>query len=146
MPHFTFRLQSLLRLREDRRDECRARLAAAINDDHALAQRQAELEHERRELVAQCREAAAPGDLDVDRLLECRRYDRLLTTERDQLVAWRQQAAERIEQDRETLLAADREVRALEILKTRQQDQHREEAKRREIKTLDEMAATVRSE
>jgi len=145
MSNFTFRLKTLLRVREDERDERRLRLADALEHDAIVGQRQSELDRRRRELLARRREAAAPGELDVERLIECRCYEQLLAAEHDQLETKRCETIGQIDQRRESLLAADREVRVLDKLEEKQRQRHCDEHQRHEVKRLDEIAATARN-
>ena len=141
MGKFTFRLATLLRLREDDRQRHRAELACAYRADEILAQRQEELKHRRDELLAARREAAGPGQLDLEALVERRRYNGLIAAQHDELRRQRQQAALEINRRRKALVGADREVQILERLEQKQQDRHREHEKRRETKMSDEIAA-----
>src|SRR5262245_22273493 len=74
MPAFQFRFQTLLRLRESERQQRRFELAQAYEADQILRRQvdavTAELATARQTL----RQAAAPGVIDVDRLLELQRY------------------------------------------------------------------------
>jgi len=145
MADFPFRFETLRRVRRQHRDHCRARLTAAIRDDQLLARHLAELDRRRRELAAQCRESAGPGKLDLHRLIELRRYDQAVAAEQEELEAQRPDLSQEIERRRDALLAADREMRPLDKLDQRRQEQHRRQAKRRELKVLDEIAANQRN-
>lgn len=143
MSSVTFPLKTLLRAGENQRDRCRVQLADAMRDEDVLAQQQVELDRQRRELTAQCREAASPGQIDVDRLMEYGRHQRHLAIEQERLAAQRQRTADLIETRREELLTADREVRALEKLEARQCQRLDLARLRRQRRELDEMAATM---
>ena len=140
MARFTFRLATLLRLRENDRDQRRAELAQAYRADDILRQQEEQTERERIELLAKSREAAGPGTVDVDRLIQTQRYELLLKTHRQQLGRQREAVADEIGRRRETLVLANREVRILENLREKQAQRHREEEGRRETKRLDEVA------
>jgi flagellar protein FliJ len=144
MGDFTFRLETVLRARQQQRDACRADLAIAIEEDAVLARRLAELDQSRGEAVRQRREAAAPGPLDLDRLAELRRYEESLSREKQEVEEQQREAAWQVEQRRDALLAADREARALEKLEARQREQHDARQERRETMILDEIAAMRR--
>ncbi|MBN2217895.1 MAG: flagellar FliJ family protein [Pirellulales bacterium] len=144
MSDVTFSLKTLLRAGENQRDQCRAQLADALRDEDLLAQRQVELDRQRRELTARCREAASPGELDVEQLKEYHRHQRHLIAEQERLAAERQQAADLIETRREELLAADRKVRALEKLDAKQRRRLDLARHRRQRREFDELAATAR--
>jgi flagellar protein FliJ len=140
MARFTFRLATLLRLRESERDQRRAELAQAYHADDILRQQDEDLERERIGLLAISREAAGPGTVDIDRLIQTQRYELLLKTHQQQLRRQREAVAAEIGRRRETLVRANREVRILENLREKQAQRHREEEGRRETKRLDEVA------
>ncbi|NQU25758.1 MAG: flagellar export protein FliJ [Candidatus Nealsonbacteria bacterium] len=140
MSKFKFRLATLLRLREETRDERRAELAEAYRVDDLLQQQLEQMDQQRRTLVERCRKAVGPGSVDVDLLVEAQRFDLTLKAHRKQLEGQREQVAVEIERRREVLVAANREVRVLEKLREKQSQRHREEENRREAKQLDEAA------
>ena len=141
MSKFKFRLETLLRLRDSVRDERRAELAQAYHAGEILEQRQHEIEDELGNLAQQSRKAASPGPMDVDRLLDVRRYELVLRSQQ-QLAGQQQEALDaEIERRRQAVVEANREVRVLETLREKQQDRHRHEQTRQEIKELDEAAA-----
>ncbi|MBN1587980.1 MAG: flagellar export protein FliJ [Pirellulales bacterium] len=140
MGHSTFRLAALLLVRKTRRDMCRTQLVQSCHTDEIIGQRQEELDRQRSGLLDQCREAAAPGAVRLDRLIEYRHYDQHLTAQQDELAKQRQDATLTINWHRKELLAANREVRILEKLEAKQQDAYRERGERRETRMLDEMA------
>ena len=144
MAKFKFRLATLLRLREATRDERRTELAEAYRADDVLGEH---LDHVGRELgllQAQCRKAAGPGTVDVDRLVEAQRYEVALRAQENQLAEQRKVVGAEIDRRRQTLLAADRNVRLLEKLREKQARRHRLEEDRQEIKQLDEVAGQLR--
>jgi flagellar protein FliJ len=140
MSTFKFRLATLLRLRENDRDQRRAELAQAYQADDIMRQQQDELERERREMLDTNRRTAEPGEVDIDRLIQIGRYELLLKAHSDRIRRQREAVAVEIERRRETLVHANREVRILENLREKLRDRHREEDGRRETKTLDEVA------
>ncbi len=141
MSQFRFRLASLLRLREATRDERRAELAHAYQADQALADRQQGLlgaiDDNRRRL----RLAARPGTVNVDHLLGGHRHELLLIAQKELVDRQRQQLLAEIDRRRERLAEADREVKALEKLRERQQGRFISARNQREQKLLDEVAA-----
>jgi flagellar FliJ protein len=141
MSKFKFRLSTLLQLRETTRDECRTELAQAYRADEIVEQEQERIATEVAKLEQENRTAASPGELDVDRLLEARRYSLVLGAQEKQAVAQRQAIAEETERRRRKLVEANRQVRVLEELRGRQQSRHREDENRAEIKLLDEVGA-----
>jgi len=140
MAKFKFRLATLLRIREAARDRRRAELAEAYRVEDLL---RANLEHLGKEidwLRGQCRKIAGPGTVNVDRLVDSQRYELVLRSQKNELNTQRAAVGEEIERRRQTLLAADREVRVLEKLRDKQADRHRRWENRLEIKQVDEVA------
>jgi len=143
MAKFKFRLATLLRLREATRDERRGVLAEAYRADDVLREHLDRLGEELGRLQAQCRQAAGPGTVDVDRLVEAQRYEVTLRAQQNRLSEQRESVRAEIDRRRQALLAADREVRLLEKLREKQAWRHRQEENRREIKQLDEVAGQL---
>lgn len=140
MAKFKFRLETLLRLRGTARDERRSQLAQAYRAEEILQQQRLRLESDLNELSKESCKAAEPGPLDVDRLLETRRYELVLRSQQQFLEGQRKTLEAEIERRRQALVEADREVRVLERLRERQLDRHRRDENRQEIKHLDEVA------
>src|SRR5689334_20199972 len=78
MAKYTFRLNSLQRVREARRDELRVSLAEAFRAEQILADNRAEVAAELESLRALHRSATAEKYLNVNQLLEAQRYELLL--------------------------------------------------------------------
>jgi flagellar protein FliJ len=140
MSRFHFRLEPLLKLRESRRDECRAALAEAFRVDEVLRKQFDGLERDLAALREYCRTKSAPGGVDIDRLVEAQRYELVTRSQQRSIVQQRETVAAEIERRRQALVEADREVRVLEKLRERQAEQHRREEELREAKRLDEVA------
>jgi flagellar FliJ protein len=140
MSTFRFRLSPVLQVREAARDERRTALGEAYRADELLRQRLEAVEAELQRLRGLAREAARPGPVDVDRLVEAQRYALRLRSAQAQILRQREELAAEIQRRRQALLVADREVRVLEKLRQRQADRHRREEDRREVKRLDELA------
>ncbi len=141
MAKFSFRLAALLRLRESRRDECRAALAEAFRVEEALAKQLDGVSRELDALREFCRKNASPGAVDIDRLVQAQRYELVARAQQQRLTEQRQTVAAEIERRRQALVEANREVRILEKLRQRQAEQHRREEELREVKRLDEIAS-----
>lgn len=138
MARFQFRLAALLRLREAARDERRAQLAEVFRLAESLAEQLRRVAENLRE-VARSR-AVSSGAVDVEKLLAATRYEAVLLVEQAQLERQTTAVAVEIEKRREALVAADRDVRALEKLREAQQTRHRAEQEQKSIKQLDEAA------
>ncbi|MGD0653265.1 MAG: flagellar export protein FliJ [Thermoguttaceae bacterium] len=140
MARFKFRLATLLKLREAVRDERRAELAQAYRADDVLNKLLEQTRTELNSLEDQCRKAAGPGTIDIDRLIEAQRYEIILKLQQRHLNEQRGRLAAEIERRRVALLAANREVRVLEKLRERQLEQYNQAENRLDIKRLDEVA------
>lgn len=139
MARFQFRLATLLKLREALRDERRAQLAEALRLSDELQLRRDEID----ELLrgAQGSQVVAPGAVNVDRLLDATRYDVVLRVEKAQIEGQQATVAAEIEKRRQALVAADREVRSLELLRETQRERHNAEEESKARKELDEIAS-----
>jgi len=140
MAKFKFRLATLLRLRELARDERRAQLAQAYRAEELLEEQRRQLEQHLSGLLRWTRLAAGPGEIEVDRLLEARRFEAILLAQRQHVDQQREAIAHEVERRRQALVEANREVQVLENLRARQHERHRAEENRRDIKSLDEIA------
>lgn len=141
MSKFKFRLETLLRLRDTARDERRAQLAKAYQAEEILSRQRQQLDDDLNELSDHNRLAAAPGQLNVDRLLDARRYELVLKSQQLHVDQQQQALETEIERRRQMLVEANRQVRVLEQLREKQLERHRREENRQEIKQLDEVAA-----
>src|SRR5258705_9109241 len=140
---YKFRLNTLQKVREAHRDQQRVSLADAFRAEQVLEENRAELIAEERELRELQRSATEGQYLDVNRLLEAQRYELLLKAQGEELAKQAVLLAAEMERRRQTLVEADREVRALELLDERHRRAHDLEAQRKETKRLDDVA-TVR--
>src|SRR5512146_2113616 len=138
MARFQFRLAALQRLREAARDERRAQLAEVFRLAESLAEQKRQVVENLRD-VARSR-AISAGVVDVAKLRAATRYEAVLVVEQGQLERQAAAVAVEIEKRREALVAADRDVRALEKLREAQQARHRAEQEQKAIKQLDEAA------
>lgn len=138
MAQFQFRLATLLRLREVAREERRSQLAEALRLVDQLRSRQQEIE----ELVRETKHLQTPaaGGLDADRLLNATRYELVLRAEQRALQMQEAALAGEVEKRREALVAANREVRALELLRDKQKEAYLAQEDGRARKELDEIA------
>jgi flagellar export protein FliJ len=140
MVKYRFRLATLQKVREARRDENRTSLAEAFRAEQVLAENRAELEVEASGLRDLQRSATVGKYLDVNRLLEAQRYELLLKARSRELAKQAVLLAAETERRRQILVESDREVRALELLDERHRTEFRTEQQRLETKQLDEVA------
>jgi len=135
---FQFRLQTLLRLKIADRDRCRGELAEILQAEQRLKEQQADLENELVEQFAYARQVSLRGEIDL--MVASQRQLAFLKAgiaEKQQIM---QQLAPHIQQRREALVEADKEVRTLERLKELKQEEHEKRLLVLEAKQLDEFA------
>ena len=140
MSAFHFRLATLLRLREAMRDKCRVDLAEARRADDDLRDNSNDSAWNRSGSKTDVPHGRRPGAVDVDELVEAHRYAAALRAQEEKLRQKRQTLAAEIDRRRQALLAADRDVKVLEKLRSCRQAQHRLEEERQSAKQLDEAA------
>jgi flagellar FliJ protein len=146
MAKFKFRLATYLRLREAARDERRSQLAQAYRAEEMILGEQRRLEAESAALAAKIREAARPGKIQLDRLLDAQRYQMLLKAQQQHLARQHELVKTEIERRHQALVEANRDVQVLEKLRNRQQEEYRYQENRREIRQLDEVGQRRRVE
>jgi flagellar export protein FliJ len=140
MSKYKFRLATLQKLREARRNQERTALAEAFRAEQILAEHRAALAAEQLALRGLQRDATAGRYLDVDRLLDAQRYELVLKSRELELAGQKELLAVETERRRQAVVEADREVRVLELLDERHRRQHQRNAERQEIKQFDEAA------
>ena len=140
MAKYKFRLETLQKVREARRDEHRASLAESFRAEQILADSRAEVAVEAEEMRAIQREAASERYLDVNKLLEAQRYELLLKARAEELAKQAVLVAAESERRRQVLVESDREVRVLEKLDERHRETFDERQQQKETKQLDEVA------
>jgi flagellar export protein FliJ len=141
MTKYKFQLETLRRMRIAHRDQQRAALADGFRAEEVLAERRAALGEEQASLRALQRVALTDARLDVNHLLEVQRYEMVLKAEESQLSEQADRLAIEVERRRQSVVEAERAVRALDKLDARRREQHRRESQRLENKLLDEVAA-----
>ena len=144
MPHFEFRLKTLLALRHNERDQRRAQLAAAFDVERQIAERRRSLEAELERQRRWVRAGTSPGTIAVEKLRTAGQYETSLRAQLEQAVANHQTAAAEVGHGQQALAAAEGEVRMLEKLRERQHDEFRRAQALAEVKQLDDVAAGMR--
>lgn len=143
MPPYRFRLATVERLRESRRDDARLRLAEANQAAELLSTEEWRL---RQELAAArqawAAETASPTP-DAGRLTEHQRYETALNAQLSDLAGKQKLVEEEIDRRRQQLAAADRDVRVLRLLDERGRERHRVAEQAAEQRELDEVAAVA---
>jgi len=143
---FTFRLQTLWKLRVAEREERQLRLAEAQKADDILRAQAAEVEGELGDAERTIRAASQPGAIEVDRLLNTQRYELVLAARLETLRRQRGQLAVEIERRRQALVEADRQVKVLEKLRDKKWADYLQREQTLDRKRLDELARLPRRE
>ncbi len=141
MSKFRFRLSTLRKLREIRRDELRVKLSEASRATQLLDEQIVAVGNEIAELQSDQRTAIA-GSANVNALLETQRYQAVLRAQRSTMQDQAGILAEEVERRRQAVVEADKEVRILEKLNERQLNEHQKQLQRAEVKELDEVASS----
>lgn len=127
MKRFTFPLESLRRLREARLEAEEALLRSLVAEREEVERRRAQLDHEEARVMDELR---LKKILEVQELTAVEGYRRFAGAERGRLRSAALDLGERIERQRAALLAARREVEALNSLRERRMEAWRKEVDR----------------
>jgi flagellar FliJ protein len=122
------------------RDERRSQLAQAYRAQELLDGQRRQIEEHLGDLRERTRRVCSPGHIDVDRLMEARRFEMVLLAQTRDIDQKQEMLGAEIQRRRQVLVEANREVQVLENLRTRQYERYRAEENRREMKQLDEIA------
>jgi flagellar export protein FliJ len=139
MAPFTFRLESVLRLRRALRDQRRAELARAAAAEQVLLERLQQLAQQRA-ANAQHRRTCA-GVLDVDGLIAAARYDAVLQAQHAALSRQLEAVRDELRRRQQHVVEAGRDVQVLQRLRERYAAEHRQRLESLQIRDLDEVAA-----
>ena len=101
MSKFTFRLRTLLKLRESVRDQYRGELAQAFEAERIIEQQSAELADQLKGVHAEKAAGAEPGEIDVDRLLQSNRFELVLRSQQQELADRAKKVAEEVDRRRQ---------------------------------------------
>lgn len=138
---FRFRLATLRKLRESRRDELRSKLAEANRAITLLENQLDSVQRELHELQAAQRSALDDTKTDVNGLLAAGRYQTVLRMQQSTMQDQAKLLATEVERRRQAAIEADIQVRVLDKLEERQKAEHRHKLQQAEIKELDEMGS-----
>lgn len=141
MAKFTFRLATLLKLREAERDERRGEYNEALRAADVLRSQQTSLEDELRSVRAA--RSQTHRVLNIDLLIQGSQHELLLRAQVDLLDKQFAEVQDEAERRRAKLLEADRAVKVLEKLRDRQSQRFQQELWRQEAKTLDEVSQSM---
>lgn len=140
MDIFRFRLSTILKLRQQHRDQRRDELMQALAAENLLLAEEKRIAEEEQRLKQALRIQTQEGPLEVDAVLGWRRYEMVLAARRLALKERLEMVRAEIERRREALIEANRELRTLELLRDRQLEQFKKEQQRHEMKLIDEIA------
>lgn len=140
MAIFRFRLSTILKLRQQHRDQRRDELMQALAAENLLLAEEKRIAEEEQRLKQALRIQTQEGPLEVDAVLGWRRYEMVLAARRLALKERLEMVRAEIERRREALIEANRELRTLELLRDRQLEQFKKEQQRHEMKLIDEIA------
>ena len=143
MARYTFRLKTILHLRESHRDTQRERVADAVRAAETLREQHRQISEEIQELIEQRREWANHPHPQVSRLLDLQRYETAHRAQQRTIEENQQSVEIEITRRREALVAAEREVKTLEKLDERGHERHRKEEQHREMLVMDEFASQL---
>jgi flagellar protein FliJ len=137
---FRFRLATLLKLREQTRDERRRDLAQAFEAERILREQLAALKTELTDNQELLRGMSISSEIQVDQLSHARRFEAILKMQVTHVLGQMEQVTQEVERRRTALLEADREVKALLKLEERQLHVHEKKQDVLESKQIEEAA------
>lgn len=143
MAPYKFRLATLLRLRQIRRDELRGRLADAFAAAAKIAEGEQQLKAQLEEIHLKIRSASGQRDMDVNTIMETQRYELVLKTQLKDLGGKAAMIEEEIEKRRQVVIEAERDVRSLELLDEQGRATWQKEATKQDAIQMDEVASIL---
>jgi flagellar export protein FliJ len=141
MPKYRLQLETVLDVREARREQARSALAEAFRAAEVLGQNRFALAEEQSQLHELRRSAAAGPVFDVNRMVEAQQYDLVLRARQQDLARQESLLAIETERRRLALVEAERDVKALELLNDRHRRAFHRQTERAAAKLTDEAAA-----
>ena len=142
---FKFRLEPLIKIRDNVLKECQAELAKAYNARRILEEALQEVERQLAEGIAAARKLAQAGQtVNVEYLLGLRRQEMFLRANQDDLMQKMQVVDDEIERRRAAVVAANKELKIVEKLKEKRHEKYLEEEGKSETKIMDEIAGNRR--
>lgn len=142
MKGFRFRLQSLLNLRMQQRDQVRISVADATRAIQILEQQVAEKDQAMAELK-QGRIDQLRGTVSVERLLADGRYELVFEQEKASLLEQIVQVGKELDKRRQALQVADQEVKRIEKLRENALLAYQQQQQSRMQAEMDEAAAVM---
>lgn len=145
MASFRFRLQTLLKLRRNERDERREDLAKALKAEEIVDEQRKQLQDETARSEATVRNTSLPGEVNVDSVMHAMRHRMYLQAQQGHLHKTIEQVRAEVARRRAALVEADRQVKMLEKLREQQAANHRRAEDRKEQILLDELGQRRRT-
>lgn len=121
MKKFAFKLDPLLKLRTNQRDQCQQMLAGVLRRDDELVHRRNEAERDRRTQIDELRRLGGGGGVNIDASVSRRSYAGQLSGNIGNIEAERTALKRQIDLCRQALIRADQAVKSLEKLAEQQQ-------------------------
>ena len=144
MRTYQFRLRTLQKMREQKRDLAQRRLAQAKQQRAEIERSEQEVRDQLQGLEQHMRKAIAQQPVEVDRIMDGHRHQLSLQARLADLDSALAQATAEVAECRDKLVEADRDVKILEKLHQRQLTEHEKQQQAHEARQLDE-AAIIRA-
>jgi len=141
---FKFRLDPVLKIRENDRAQKQAELGRAYEAVRIVENKLKEVQTEIVSNSELGRQAIQQGRISVDYLLAVRRHEAFLLAQQSDVQTSLQQIRLVIEERRLALIEADKKVKVLEKLREKQKSKHLQEEALAEMKQMDEIAQSAR--
>lgn len=139
-------IETVLRVRRNRRDQVRRALALMLNEARAIENAIGRTQAGRAEALAELRAGTAGGDVDIDRAAGLRYHAGRLSIELSTLAQSAAANGELVRKARAVLVKADQGVKAVERLKEQNAALQRREAERRADREATDRFSAVRAD
>lgn len=137
---YTFRLATMLKIRENSRTEAQTVLARAVEAQQIIEDKITELQAELASLLNESRQGMTGGHIRVDFLIGLRRHEAVLLAQKQTATEQLEVVKQEVERRRTALMEADREVKILEKLQEKQRTEFVTNLQKMDTKQMDEIA------
>jgi len=141
MSPFQFSLESVLKIRIEKREARLQELGTAIREWEQIKRDQREILAERDELNRYLKEKSQPGQIDIGLVSRCQLHLAQLGQRNQQSLLQIDQAWEVVQQHRRRYLEADQQVKAIEKIRERRREEHQQKQQRLERLEHEEVLA-----
>jgi flagellar FliJ protein len=141
MSMFRFTLESVHRLRNQKRDECRRQLGLAVSRLQQIDSIDQQVLSEQAELRAYLKELSQAGTVSVGMVSRCQMHLAQLERKHQEALLALAEARQVVKAQREKLVAADQQVKAMEKLRDKQFEDYQREQDQRERLEQEEIQA-----